>query len=218
MSTSTSTVPATTTAASPLTLSDFARQMSERHYLFLSQSQNDLQRLVDRHHAERQFIFNRLLEAGLVEPRIKHHTRSPIAESIVTNERREELIETNGQQMTRRYRYRYHPYSSSRRIPSPLSNIRIRGRRQSLNHHNTTNAELGTKENPINVQDVDAVRCEGCGEDGHVIWDCTKEYSYDGDPSHSPVQDFKQKVRSPQPFRQYTELYDGQHLDDHHQQ
>ena len=33
--------------------------------------------------------------------------------------------------------------------------------------------ELGTKENPIYVDDDDEVRCEGCGEDGHILWDCT---------------------------------------------
>ena len=31
----------------------------------------------------------------------------------------------------------------------------------------------------IHVRDVDEVRCEGCGEDGHIIWDCTKEYIID---------------------------------------
>jgi hypothetical protein len=39
--------------------------------------------------------------------------------------------------------------------------------------------ELGTKENPIYVDDDDEVRCEGCGEDGHILWDCTREYQFD---------------------------------------
>jgi hypothetical protein len=189
---------ATATAASSHTLhpSDFARLMGQRHYLFLSQSLNDLRDQVDRHQTERTFIYDRLLEAGLVEPRIEPST--PIADSIVTNGRAESIT-TNGRQMTRRYHY--HPYTR----PTPHSSFDRR--RQSLNH--TTHAELGTKENPIYVRgyddDDDAVRCEGCGEDGHVIWDCTKEYEwrvpyngYNGDPSHSPSQDFKQKAGSPQ--------------------
>jgi hypothetical protein len=228
MSTSTST--ATATAFTSLTLhpSDFARLMSERHYLFLSQSLNDLQHQIDRHHAERNFIYDRLLEAGLVEPRVEPHTRSPMTDSIATNgrghsvvtNRQAELIDTNGRaesmitngrQKTRRYRY--HPYtehrsrSSFRRIPSPLSNTEIQHRRQSLNPIIDADSELGTKENPIHVRDDDVVRCEGCGEDGHIIWDCTKEYIFDDEwqcttpptnathsnPSHSLIQDFKQE-------------------------
>ena len=72
MSTSTSTSTTTTTAITSLTLHpfdfDFARLMSERHSLFLSQYLNDLQHQIDQHHAERNFIYDRLLEAGLVEP------------------------------------------------------------------------------------------------------------------------------------------------------
>ena len=229
MSTSTT----TTTAITSLTLhpSDFAHLMSKRHYLFISQSLNDLQHQIDRHHAEQNFIYDRLLEAGLVEPRVEPRIRSPMTDSAATNGQghsivtnvqaasmdmngRAESMITNGRQKTRRYRY--HPYaehrshSSFRRTSSPLptSNIEIQHRRQSLNP--ATDARLGTKENPIHVRDVDEARCEGCGEDGHIIWDCTKEYIFDDEwqctcttppttithsyPSHSPIQDFKQKV------------------------
>ena len=227
MSTSTSTT--TTAAITSLTLhpSDFARLMSERHYLFLSQSLNDLQHQIDRHHAERNFIYDQLLEAGLVEPRVEPCIRSPMTDSAATNGQghsivingqaasmdtngRAESMITNGRQKTRRYRY--HPYaerrshSSFRQTSSPPPNIEIQHRRQSLNP--ATDARLGTKENPIHVRDVDEARCEGCGEDGHIIWDCTKEYIFDDEwqcttppttithsnPSHSPIQDFKQKV------------------------
>jgi hypothetical protein len=89
------TLPTTATAASSHTLhpSDFARLMTQRHYLFLSQSLNDLRDQVDRHQAERTFIYDRLLEAGLVEPRIEPST--PIADSIATNEQGTSIV-TNG--------------------------------------------------------------------------------------------------------------------------
>ena len=214
MSTSTSTT--TTAAITSLTLhpSDFARLMSERHYLFLSQSLNDLQHQIDRHHAERNFIYDRLLEAGLVEPAATNGQGHSIvtngqAASMDTNGRAESMI-TNRQQKTQRYCY--HPYAKRRshsyfrRTSSPLPNIEIQHCRQSLN--SATNARLGTKENPIHVRDVDEAQCEGCGEDGHIIWDCTKEYIFEDEwqcttppttithssPLHSPIQDFKQKV------------------------
>jgi hypothetical protein len=107
----------TATAASSLTLhsSDFACLMSKWHYLFLSQSLNDLQHHVNRHQTEWTFIYDHLLEAGLVEPRIEPSTL--IADLITTNEWRNsivtngraESITTNGQQMTRQYCY--HPYT-----------------------------------------------------------------------------------------------------------
>ena len=91
---------------------------------------------------------------------------------MVTNGRAESMI-TNGRQKTQRYCY--HPYaerrshSSFRWTSSPLPNIEIQHYRQSLNP--ATNARLGTKENPIYVKDDDVARCEGCREDGHIIWD-----------------------------------------------
>ena len=96
MSTSTSTT--TTTAITSFTLhpSDFARLMSEQHYLFLSQSLNDLQHQIDRHHAERNFIYDRLLEAGLVEPRDEPRIRSLMTNSAATNGQGHSIF-TNGQ-------------------------------------------------------------------------------------------------------------------------
>ena len=70
--------------------------MSERHYLYLSQSLNDLQLQIDRHHAERNFIYDRLLEAGLVEPQVEPRIRSPMTDSTATNGQGH-LIVTNGQ-------------------------------------------------------------------------------------------------------------------------
>ena len=63
------------------------------HYLFLSQSLNDLERQVERHHAEQHFTFDQLTEAGLLSPQIEPHIRN------------------FRQQETRRYRY--HPYTGS---------------------------------------------------------------------------------------------------------
>ena len=96
-----------------------------------------------------------------------------------------------------------HTPNAGRIHPSP--NIKIQHLRQSLNP--ATDARLGTKENPIYVRDVDEAQCEGCREDGHIIWECTKEYIFDDEwqcttpptithssPSHSPIQDCKQKV------------------------
>jgi hypothetical protein len=149
---------------------DLARLMGERHYLCISQSLNDLEHLVERLRAEQYFIYDQLLDAGLVEPRIEP---------------------TNQQQTTRRYRY--HPYnrsmtpSSSRRTPSESSHnmgVEIQSHRQSLNddpsHMDSssrlptncksnvqsnrrwrrTDEELGTRENPIYVLDDDEVRGE----------------------------------------------------------
>ena len=45
--------------------------LNEQLYLFLSKSLNDLERLVERHRAEQYLIFDRLIEAGFMEPQIK---------------------------------------------------------------------------------------------------------------------------------------------------
>jgi len=181
-----------TSASSSLMLSpsDFARSMSEQQYHFLSQSLNDLERQVERHRTEQYLIFDRLIEAGLMEPR-----NGP----RITDFRRQEM-----------QRYRFHPYtgttstSPSRRTPSllgddntdrshfsnqlrlynPLSvdtDTEIRRRRRSLNSLPPTYEEPGTEGNPIYVLDDDDLprRCEGCDETGHFILDCTKEYRFD---------------------------------------
>jgi hypothetical protein len=152
------------TSASPpmLSHSDFAQSMSERQYLFISQSLNDLERQVERHRTEQYLIFDRLIEAGLMEPRIEPH---------ITKFR---------QQKTRQYRF--HPYAGTMSTPltsndTPITEIRRH--RQSLNCSPPTTDELGTKGNPIYVSDDDDLKCDGCNEQGHYILDCTKEYRFD---------------------------------------
>lgn len=152
-----------------------------RHYIFLSQSLTDLEQQVERHQAEQHFIFDRIIEAGVLEPQLEPHIR---------NFRR---------QKTRRYRY--HPDtvpeypSSSRRTPSPIvsydSNIDIDiqvhpdHRRRSHNEE-----ELGTKGNPIYISDENEVQCGGCGDGGHTFWDCTKEYRFDEErQKYVPIHD-----------------------------
>ena len=41
-------------------------------------------------------------------------------------------------------------------------------------------ADMGLRENPIYVFDDDDTYCEGCGEEGHFIGDCDREYWFDG--------------------------------------
>ena len=161
-----------TSAASTSSLispSELAHFMSEQHYLFLSQSLNDLEHQVKRHRAEQQFISDQLLKAGLVEPQIKPHAR------------------TFHQQMTRRHRF--HPYnhpvspSPSRRTPSSLASfeptldVEIQPHRHFLKDpppsRETPDEELGTKGNPIYVLDDDEIECDGYW-DGH--WDRTNTY------------------------------------------
>ena len=55
--------------------SEFAHFMSKQHYLFLSQSLNNLEHKVKEHWVEQQFILDQLLKAGLVKPQIKPHAR-----------------------------------------------------------------------------------------------------------------------------------------------
>jgi hypothetical protein len=80
--------------------SEFVRIMSERHYLFLSQSLNDLERQIDRHRTEQHFIFDQLIQAGLVEPRTEPHAMD-----------------------SRRQKTRYHHYHPYSRTSSPTSDI-----------------------------------------------------------------------------------------------
>jgi hypothetical protein len=152
---------ATATAAS--SPSDLTRLMSERHYLILSRSLNDLQHQIDQHQTERTIIDDRLLKAGLVEPRIEPCTRSPITESVVMN----------GQQKTRRYRY--HPYTELEHWYIHPSNV--------VDNPSTNRSVWNWDLRKIlYVRDIDAVRlrCDGCEEDGHnMIRDCTKEYIFD---------------------------------------
>jgi hypothetical protein len=144
-------------------LSDYS--LNEQHYLFLSRSLNDLERLVEQHRTEQYHIFDRLINAGFMEPRIE-------------------------QQETRRYlpHQDVHPHFSTSaffqpRYPSnPQSEQQQEHpdlddgyyHRQSLN---VAIAELGTRENPIYVLDDDEVRGDCSG--GHFIVDCTRGYQFD---------------------------------------
>ena len=149
--------------------SELVRSMNERHYHFLSQSLNDLERQVERHRTEQRLIFNHLVEAGLIETRLEPHAKS---------------------QRRKTRRHRSHPYvspmstSSHGRVPSSLANaepIDARHCRRSFNSSGPINGVLGTKENPIYVEgDDELLRCGGCWEEGHLILDCKREYRFDG--------------------------------------
>ena len=151
--------------------------MNEQHYLFLSRSLNDLERLVERHRAEQYLIFDQLIEAGFMEPQVEqrqemqqyHHTARPNSPGF--NRR----IDQRQEQETQRYRFHL-PMSTS--FPGPSDS----------HHHgrslNAATAELGTRENPIYVPDDDGGQCEVCNEEGHGIVNCTKEYLSDNDTRH----------------------------------
>lgn len=139
--------------------------LNEQHYLFLSRSLNDLEHLVERHRTEQYHIFDRLIDAGFMEPRIEPR------------------------QETRRYPSHHvvHPHSSASAFLQPCSSSPRSEqqqehpdpadgyyRRRSLN---TAIAELGTRENPIYIPDDDEVRCDCNG--GHFIVDCTRGYEFD---------------------------------------
>jgi hypothetical protein len=47
-----------------------------RHYIFLSQSLTNLEQQVERHQAEQHFIFNQIIEAGVLEPQLEPHIRN----------------------------------------------------------------------------------------------------------------------------------------------
>lgn len=146
--------------------------LNEQHYLFLSRSLNDLERLVERHRAEQYLIFDRLIKAGFMEPQIErqemrryHHLARPISSGS------DHRIEQRQEQETQRYRF-HSPMSTS--FPDPSNNRYQYGRSLS-----TATAEPGTKENPIYVLDDDDVQCEVCNEEGPFIVDCTMEYQSD---------------------------------------
>ena len=158
----------TTAASHMLPPSDFALLMSERYYVFLSQSLHDLERQVERYRAEQRVIFDQLLDAGLVEPR----TGTPVGN-----------LE---RQMTRRYPN--HPYarrrslSSSRRTPSslpihnPSRDVETHTHRRSVNspilYCQSSDGVLGTRTNPIYVLDDNEIRCGECWSEGRFIGNC----------------------------------------------
>jgi hypothetical protein len=174
-----------------------------RHYLFVSQSLNQLEDQVEQHRAEQHFIFDRLIAAGLLEPQI------------------EPYIHAFRQQRMQRYYSHSDARPISTRTPSPIvssnssSDIVTPHHRRSLNgslsSYHTTDEELGSRGNPIYVFDDHEIRCEGCWDEGHFIGNCKREYRLDGrryvpvperenlmDHYRHDVQDFKQKAESPQ--------------------
>lgn len=116
-----------------------AYSLNEQHYLFLSRSLNDLERLVERHRAEYYLIFDRLIDAGFMEPQIQRQT-------------------------TRRH---YHTTSihPDQQLEHPNSS-NGHHRRRSLN---VAIAELGTRENPIYVMDDEDVLCKCTTEGHHIV-------------------------------------------------
>jgi hypothetical protein len=153
-------MPISHTAASStmLSLSDFARLMSERYRHFLSQSLNDL-----------EYQIQHLLELHITN----FHRSTPLLSGS-----------GQGQQQTTRRHHYYHraepmtmmTTSTSGLASSPIPNVGIQRRRRSLNR--TT--DMGSSTNPIYVFDDDEIRCEGCWEEGHFIGNCNKEYRFDG--------------------------------------
>jgi hypothetical protein len=138
-----------------LSLSEFARLMSERHYLFLSHSLNDLDRQVERHRSELHYM-----ECALTH--LRHQTLQQPHYNYVESS----------------------STSFSEPTPSSLSNVEPQHRRRSLKDHppspsyRTTN--MGSRENPIYVYDDNEIECAGCLEKGHFVGDCKEDYRFDG--------------------------------------
>ena len=164
-----------TVSAFMLSLSEFACLVSEQHYRFLSQSLNNLEHQIEQHRVERHLM---------------------------------ELHITNLQQQTTQWCPDAMSTSPTSRTPSLLSDIESEHHRRSFNNHeppsnpsshnisihdssfdqsedrvsNPRTTNMGSRRNPIYILDDDKVRCEGCWEEGHFIWDCNREYQYDGEP------------------------------------
>ena len=141
-------------------LSDYS--LNEQHYLFLSRSLTDLERLVEQHRAEQYLIFDRLIDAGFMEPQIeqRQETRRHLAHQFVSPN-----SSTSGP------RIEQHRFYSGTEEREESANRRRQSRNAAI-------AELGTKDNPIYVLDDDEVRCNCNGHEGHFIVDCTRDYQF----------------------------------------
>jgi hypothetical protein len=138
-----------------LSLSEFARLVSERHYHFLSQSLDDLERQVERHRNEQRFMGLHIMNLQRQRTRRHYH---PYTRPTST--------------------------SSSGLTSSAPSNIEAQHRRRSLNtlppSPSQRTTSMGSREDPIYVVDDEEIHCEGCQEEGHFIGNCNKEYRFDG--------------------------------------
>jgi hypothetical protein len=173
----------TTTSTPMLSLSEFARLVSERHYHFLSQSLRDLEHQVKRHRAEQHTMELNIMNfrhqtarrsrfhpygrtPSRIPPSTDHHDppSNPSSHDETQAARRCECHASvdvsstrTGEDQTRRRPFNDPP-------PSPSNET----------------TDIGSRESPIYVFDDVEIYCEGCGEEGHFIGDCDREYRFDG--------------------------------------
>jgi hypothetical protein len=94
--------------------------------------------------------------------------------------------------ITRKRRERYHPYSrprtpshsSSSKSPSNIHIQSSRAATPNSSYYTPDEFEPGSRENPIYVPGDN--ECEGCRDEGHFIWQCTREYRWNG-REYAPV-------------------------------
>ena len=157
-----------------LSLSEFAHLVSERHYHFLSQSLHDLEHRVEWHQAEQHALG---LDIMSFQHQIARHFhfhpygRTPSCIPPPTNHHDPPLNPSSHSQLCKCHALV--DVSSTR-------SDKDQSRRRPLNDPPPSpsyeTANMGSRENPIYVFDDDDMYCEGCGEEGHFIGDCNREY------------------------------------------
>ena len=200
----------TATSTPMLSLSEFAHLLSEQHYHFLSHSLHKLELDIMNfwHQIARCFHFHPYGRTPSHIPPPTNHHDPPSHPSSCDEAQAARLCKCHtlvdvstwtGKDHSRRWPFNEPP-------PSPS--------------YKTTN--MGSRENPIYVFDDANMCCEGCGEEGHFIGNCTvirninlmggntcqylrgwtpwwnKHLLSIGTTTNKAIQDFKQKMESPQ--------------------
>ena len=178
-----------------LSLSEFAHLLSEQHYHFLSHSLHKLELdIMDFRHqiawCSHFHPYGR--PPSLIPPPTNHHNppSNPSSHDEAQTARLckcHALVDVSstrtGEDQSRR-----RPFNDS--PPSPS--------------YRTT--DMGSRENPIYVFDDADIHCEGCGEGGHFIVECNREYWFDG-RQYVPIPEGMNLMMEPTFVDYYQQTY-----------
>ena len=168
-----------TTASIPtLSLSEFAHLVSEQHYHFLSQFLHDLEHQVERHQAEQQAMVLDIMDfQHQIAQCFRFHPygRTPSRIPPATNHHDPPLDPSSHNQICE-----CHAMVDVSSTRTDKDQSRRRPLNDPLPSPSYETADMGSRENPIYVFDVDDTYCEGCREERHFIGDCNREYRFNG--------------------------------------
>lgn len=165
--------------------------MDLRHFTFVSQTIDNLERELKHQQTEQLVTFDRLKRANLeqkIKPLVERYRKCWIHCRSTPYERTTRLPSSSSLDS-------YSPPSSpcsvminrllarpATPIPKPLTRLLkpapkpVRIPLTSTSYHSCEES-LGTKENPIIIDDErPSIRCEGCKESGHDLLNCPYEY------------------------------------------